>query len=41
MNIPAQIVRKGRRIVYRFLSWNPWQTSFFRLLDVLNQPLRC
>jgi hypothetical protein len=41
MNIPAQIVRGSRRIVYRFLSWNPWQSAFFRLLDVLNQPLRC
>jgi hypothetical protein len=41
MNIPAQIVRGSRRIVYRFLSWNPWQSAFFRLLDVLNQPLKC
>ncbi len=41
INIPAQIIRSSRRIVYRFLSWNPWQSSFFRLLDVLNKPLRC
>jgi hypothetical protein len=41
INVPAQIVRSGRRIVYRFLSWNPWQSAFFRLLDVLNKPLRC
>jgi hypothetical protein len=41
MNVPAQIIRTSRRIVYRFLSWNPWQSAFFRLLDVLNQPLRC
>ena len=41
INIPAQIVRKSRRIVYRFLSWNPWQAAFFRLLAVLNRPLRC
>jgi hypothetical protein len=41
INVPAQIVRTSRRIVYRFLSWNPWQSAFFRLLDVLNQPLRC
>jgi hypothetical protein len=40
INIPAQIVRTSRRIVYRLLSWNPWQPVFFRLLDQLNQPLR-
>jgi len=41
MNIPAQIVSAGRRIIYRFLAWNPWQHVFFRLLDQLGQPLRC
>ena len=25
INIPAQIVRTGRKIVYRMLAWNPWQ----------------
>jgi hypothetical protein len=38
---PAQIIRTGRRIVYRLLSWNPWQPVFFRLLDQLRLPLRC
>jgi hypothetical protein len=41
INLPAQIVQTSRRIVYRFLSWNPWQSAFFRLLDKLNRPLRC
>ncbi len=41
INIPAQILKQGRQIVYRLLSWNPWQAAFFRLLDVLNRPLRC
>jgi hypothetical protein len=41
MRIPAQIVRAGRRIVYRLLAWNPWQHVFFRLLDQLRPPLRC
>jgi hypothetical protein len=41
MNIPAQIVRTGRKIIYRLLAWNPWQHVFFRLLDQLNQPLQC
>ena len=40
INMPAQIVRGGRRIVYRLLSWNPWQPVFFRLLDQLRLPLR-
>jgi len=40
INMPAQIIRGGRRIVYRLLSWNPWQQTFFRLLDQLRLPLR-
>jgi hypothetical protein len=40
-NIPAQMVRTGRKIVHRILEWNPWQPVFFRLLDQLRQPLRC
>jgi len=35
MAIPCQIVRTGRRIVYRLLSWNPWQSVFLRVLAVL------
>jgi hypothetical protein len=41
INIPAQIVRTGRKIIYRFLSRNPWQPVFFRLVDRVNHPLRC
>jgi hypothetical protein len=41
IQVPAQIVRTGRRIVYRLLAWNPWQHVFFRLLDQLRVPLRC
>jgi hypothetical protein len=41
MNIPAQIVRTGRKILYRLLAWNPWQHVFFRLLDQLKRPLQC
>lgn len=41
IQMPAQIVRGGRRIVYRLLSWNRWQAPFFRLLDQLRLPLRC
>lgn len=41
IQMPAQIVRGGRRIVYRLLSWNGWQSTLFRLLDQLRLPLRC
>jgi hypothetical protein len=41
MNIPTQIIRTGRKIIYRLLAWNPWQHVFFRLLDQLNRPLTC
>ena len=41
LNIPAQIIRTSRRIIYRMLGWSPWQTVFFRLLDAINRPLRC
>jgi hypothetical protein len=41
INIPAQIVHTGRRIIYRLLSWNRWQPTFFRLWHQLNKPLRC
>jgi hypothetical protein len=35
VRLPCQIVRTGRRLVYRLLSWNPHQRIFFRLVDVL------
>jgi hypothetical protein len=35
VRLPCQIVRSGRKLVYRLLSWNPYQPIFFRLLDVL------
>ena len=31
----CQIVRTGRKLVYRLLSWNLYQPIFFRLLSVL------
>jgi Transposase DDE domain group 1 len=41
IQVPTQIVRGGRKILYRLLAWNPWQHVFFRLVDQLRQPLRC
>jgi hypothetical protein len=35
VRIPCQIVRTGRRLVYRLLSWNPHLPTFFRLVDRL------
>jgi hypothetical protein len=34
---PCQIIRTSRTLVYRLLSWNPWQHVFFRMLDVLRR----
>jgi hypothetical protein len=41
MKVPVQILSTGRKIVCRFLAWNPWQHIFFRLLDQLRHPLHC
>ena len=34
IRIPTQLVRTGRKLVYRLLAWNPHQPIFFRLLSV-------
>jgi hypothetical protein len=39
IQIPCQIVKTGRRIVYRLLAWNPWQSVFLRLAETLRQPM--
>ncbi len=33
--MPCQIIRGGRRLVYRLLSWNEWQGVFLRTVHVL------
>ena len=35
VRMPCQVVRTGRRLLYRLLAWNPYQAIFFRLLSVL------
>ena len=35
MRLPCQIIRAGRRLIYRLANWNPWQGMFFRTLDQL------
>ncbi len=39
--MPAQIVSTGRRLVYKLLSWTPWQADFFRTIAALTRPLTC
>ena len=47
VRVPCQVVRTGRRLVYRLLAWNPWQHVFLRGVDALHtmstwrHPLRC
>jgi hypothetical protein len=41
MRIPVQLVRTGRRLVFRLLAWNPWQAVFLRGVDQVRAPLQC
>ena len=36
IQIPCQILRTGRRIIYRVQNWNPWMPVFFRLATRFN-----
>ena len=33
--MPCQIVRSGRRLIFRLLSWNQWQGVFLRVVHAL------
>lgn len=35
LRLPCQLIRTGRRLVFRLLAWNPFQHIFFRLVDAL------
>jgi hypothetical protein len=41
IQLPCQIVKTGRRIVYRLLSWNPWVTVLLRFSAAMRLPMRC
>jgi hypothetical protein len=41
IQVPCQIVRTGGRLVYRLLSWNPWQGVFLRLVERLHGRRLC
>ena len=35
MLVPVQVVKTGRQIIYRLMSWNPWQDVLLRAATVL------
>jgi hypothetical protein len=39
--LPCQIVKTGRKLVYRLLGWNECLTIFFRAVKTFHNPLRC
>ena len=41
IEIPCQIARGGGRLIYRMLSWNPWQGVFLRLVERLHECWLC
>jgi hypothetical protein len=41
IELPCQIVRGGRRLVYRLLSWNRWTGAFLRLVERLHGGWLC
>jgi hypothetical protein len=41
IQLPCQIVRTGRRLVYRLLSWNPWVEVLLRTSEAMRLLLRC
>jgi hypothetical protein len=40
LDVPAQILTSGRRLIYRLLSWRPSLESLFRIHTCLARPLR-
>jgi hypothetical protein len=41
IQVPCQIIRSGRRTIYRLLAWNPWQGVFLRLVERLHGRRLC
>jgi hypothetical protein len=41
MQLPCQLIRSGRRIIFRLLSWNRWQSTLLRTVSSLRRPLQC
>ncbi len=36
IQMPCQIVKSGKRLIYRLLSWTPWQGMVLRLVERLH-----
>jgi hypothetical protein len=41
VRLPAQILRTGRRLVYRLLSYSPWQEPLLAAVAAWRTPARC
>jgi len=41
MRLPAQIIRQGRKTIFRLLGWNRWLPVFFRGWERVRVPMRC
>ena len=41
MRVPAQVIRTGRRVIFRVLAVNDWSPILFRLCEAFRRPLRC
>ena len=41
MRLPTQIVRQGRKTIYRLLGWNRWTDIFLRGWRRIRVPLQC
>ena len=39
--LPCQIVKTGRRLLYRLLGWSEYLGIFFRAVETFRSPLRC
>ena len=41
IHLPCQIVKTGRRVVYRLLGWNQYLPVLIRAFDTFRRPLQC
>jgi hypothetical protein len=41
IQMPCQVAKSGGKVVYRLLSWNPWQGAFLRLVERLQGRWLC
>jgi hypothetical protein len=41
IEMPCQLVRSGGRLIYRLMSWTPWQGMFLRLVEHLQGRWLC